>query len=421
VDLPSDGGTTVSFGAVAVPGEGVPARVVLDADALPADDAFHFLLERAPTVSVLLVDPSDAPAERGVFVARALAIGDHPAFDVRAVVSERATMADLAGRRLVLLNDAGVPPGIGGERLSSFVRNGGGLITALGERTVARDWPQAGSGLLPGTMGNAVDRPGARGAVLGFLDRSHPALSVFGAARSGDLSGARFFRYRPLEANDGVLARFDDGQPALVEHRLGRGRVLTWASSFDGYWNDLPRQAVFLPFLHQLARHAASYRERRSAWNVGESIDLGDATGLAAPGDSGRRGAVRYSVIAPGGTRLSVGGTDAPSALEAREAGFYAVRRSGAPNERARMIAANVPSQEVEFATFDPLRLTSALAPGGGTAEEAAAAAADPEVVAAEREREQSIWWYLLVVVATLLLVETVLARRVARRRLQTS
>ncbi|MEO7965938.1 MAG: BatA domain-containing protein, partial [Gemmatimonadaceae bacterium] len=328
VDLPTDGGTTLSFAPVAVASGGMPARVVLDADKLPADDAYHFLLDRAPTVGVLIVDHVDAPSERGLFVARALGIGDHPAFDIRTVRSDRATKADLDKRQLVVLNDAGIPPGIGGAQLAQFVRSGGGLLTALGEHSSGRDWPVNGKLLLPGEVGNAVERLGAQGAVLGYLDRSHPALSVFGAARSGDLSVARFFRYRALQATDGVLARFDDGQPALVEQRLGSGRVLTWASSFDGYWNDLPRQAVFLPFVHQLARYAASYRERRDAWHVAESIDLRDATSQGVGAVRATTSAERYAIISPRGARLAVGGPDAPGALEAREAGFYEVRHS---------------------------------------------------------------------------------------------
>lgn len=418
VDLPADGGGSVAFAPVPVPAEGVPARVALDADALGADDTFHFLLRPAPTVGVLVIDHADAPAERAVFVSRALAIGDQPAFDVRSVRSSRATPADMGGRRLILLNDAAVPPGIGAARLEGFVRSGGGLMIALGERSGPAAWGGAASVLLPGAVSPPVDRLGDRGAVLGFLDRAHPALSIFGGARSGDLSAARVFRYRPLQVEQGVLARFDDGAVALAEHRLGRGRIVTWGSSFDGIWNDLPRQAVFLPFLHQLSQHAASYRAVRTAHPVGESVDLGDTTpSEVVAGDSVPVRTQRFSVIAPDGARLSIGGEDAPRALELRQAGWYEVRRSGAPNERPRIVAANPASAELEFATFDPARLVNALAPEGTSV--AADSLADPVQRLVEQEREQSIWWYLLVVAALVLLAETLLARRVSQRRLQ--
>jgi Aerotolerance regulator N-terminal/von Willebrand factor type A domain len=412
VDLPADGGGAVTFAPVAVPAEGAPARVVLAEDGLARDDAFHFLLRRAPTIGVLLVEHPDAAPDRNIFVSRALAIGDQPAFEVRAVRANRVTPSDLGGRRLVLLNDAGLPPALGAERLRAFVEAGGGLVNVLGERSGPRSWPAAAAPLLPGTIGAPIDRLGERGAVLGYVDRAHPALSIFGGARSGDVSAARFFRYRSLEVASGVLARFDDGAVALAEHRVGRGRIVSWASGLDGLWNDLPRQAVFLPFLHQVAQYAAAYRSQPTAYAVGASVELNDLAAVA--GDSGTRG---WIVNAPDDTRLTVGGEGAPRALELRQAGWYEVRRSGAPNERPRLVAANPAPSELDFATFDPARLTNALAPEGPVA--GAAAAADPEQRLVEREREQSMWWYLLVVALLVLLAEGVLASRVSQRRLQ--
>ncbi len=412
VDLPADGGGAVTFASVAVPAEGAPARVVLSEDGLSRDDAFHFLLRRAPTIGVLLVEHAEAPPDRNIFVSRALAIGDQPSFDVRVVRGNRATPGDLAGRRLVILNDAGLPAGVGADRLRAFVDGGGGVVNVLGERAGPRSWPQAATPLLPGAIGAPVDRLGERGAVLGYVDRAHPALSIFGGARSGDVSAARFFRYRPLEVETGVLARFDDGAVALAEHRVGRGRIVTWASGLDGLWNDLPRQAVFLPFLHQVAQYAASYRAQPAAHAVGESVELSDAA--AGAGDSTAR---RWIVEAPDGARLTVGGDGAPRALDVRHAGWYQVRRSGAPNERPRMVAANPAPAELDFATFDPARLTNALAPEGPVT--ATAPATDPQQRLVEREREQSMWWYLLVVAMLVLLAEGVLASRVSQRRLQ--
>ncbi len=420
VDLPADGGGAVSFAPVQVPGEGVPARIVMEPDGLPTDDVFQFMLRRTPTIGVLVIDHSDAAPERGIFVARALAIGDQPAFDVKSIRSGRVTASDLTGRQLVVLNDAGVPAALGAERLLSFVRSGGGIINALGEHGSASMWSARAAALVPGPVGSPVDRLGERGAVLGYLDRTHPALSVFSGARSGDLSAARFYRYRPIETSDGVLARFDDGAVALAEQRVGRGRLLTWGSSFDGVWNDLPRQAVFLPFLQQLAQYAASYRPVRSEHAVGETVELGRAGGVeGAPtaSDSVAADAPRYSVLSPSGARLSIGGSDAPRALELRETGWYEVRRSGVPNERPQLVASNPAAAELDFATFDPARLTNALGPAGESV--AADSIPDPEQQLVDQERKQSIWWYLLVVAALVLLAESLLASRVSQRRLQ--
>ena len=55
---------------------------------------------------------------------------------------------------------------------------------------------------------------------------------------------------------------------------VGRGRVLLWTSTLDLFWNDLALKPVYLPFVHQVARHLADYRERANWATVGQVIDL---------------------------------------------------------------------------------------------------------------------------------------------------
>ena len=414
VDLPRDGGATVTFGAVPVPNRPVAARIVIDGDELTGDDEFHFVLSRPPVVPVLVVEHAEALPERNIFLTRALEIGDSPGFDALVRRSDRVTAADLAGRRVVILADAGLPAGIGAPRLEALVRGGGGLVNFLGERTGARAWPANGRRLVPGALANPTDRLGERGAVLGVIDRSHQALAVFSGARSGDLSSARFFRYRPIDTTEGVLARFDDGAAALTEHQLGRGRVLTWGSSLDGYWNDLPRQPVFLPFVHQLVRYAAAYRDQKRFHAVGEGVRPADVSLADSPPPDDA--AARWSVVTPSRKRVAVGGPGAPPALEIREAGIYEIRPSGSPGADPQLLAANIAPAELDFATFDVLRLTNALAPAGVPT---AATAPDPRQALTDREQRQSLWWYILAVTAAILAVEGILARRASANRLE--
>jgi hypothetical protein len=419
IDLGADAGGLVTFPAVPIPEAPQRAAVRLAPDALPGDDVYHFVLERSPSIPVLLVGDATPGSERSLYLQRALEIGDRPSFDLTVRRVTQLSPNDFAGRRLVVVNDAPYPTGEEGRRLERFVRGGGGLIVAQGEVMAPGTWPGLGNGLLPAQIGPLTDRISGQGAVLGFVDRSHPALALFGSARSGDLSAARFFRYRPIPTDSGVLARFDDGSVALAEHRVGRGRVLVWASSFDGYWNDLPRQPVFLPFVHQLARYAAAYRATRSVYEVGEAVDL--ASVVRDEPSAGREAADTTAVareahvaVSPGGSRLRIGGEGGLGALVPREAGVYEVRRAGRPGERPRLVAVNVPARELEFARFDPTRLTNLVVPEPGAA--GPADAAEPPDVA-EQEREQSLWWYLLLIVTTLLVAESILADRLSISR----
>ena len=71
-----------------------------------------------------------------------------------------------------------------------------------------RAWEGDAATLLPGAFGAPVDRSADRGASLAYVDDTSPVFALFRGPHSGDFSSARFFRYRPLEVKDGVLARF---------------------------------------------------------------------------------------------------------------------------------------------------------------------------------------------------------------------
>lgn len=409
LDLAADAGGVVTFTSLAVPETPQRAAIGIASDRVPEDDVLHFILERAPSIPVLVVDGVTPGVDREVYLQRALEIGQRPAFDVTVRRATQLSPADLAGKRLVILSDAPMPTGEAARRLEALVRGGGGLIVAQGEASTARAWPGRGGGLLPAAPAEPRDRLSDKGAVLGYVDRSHPAMALFGAAGSGDLSSARFYRYRPVETDSGVIARFDDGAVALAEHRVGTGRVMVLGSPFDGVWNDLPRQVVFLPFVHQLAQYASGYRAGRTVYEVGDAVDLQ----LGGP-DSSR--GLQYVALSPSGNRLRIGGTQGEPALVPAEAGVYEVRPAGSPGERPRLVAVNVPGRELELARFDPTRLTNATAgtePAG--AGDGAGAAGPPDREA--REREQSLWWYLLLVVAGLLVAESVEAHRLTRAR----
>lgn len=399
VDLPRDGGAAVSFAAVPMPPEALPARVILAGDSLPGDDAFHFLLTQAPVLPVLVIESRNTP-----FLTRALAIGDAPRFDVVSRAPGRVSAADLAGRRLVILADGAFPTGIGAERLTRFVEAGGGLLTALGDMASPRAWPAGARALMPGAILAPTDRAGSSGAVLGSFDQRHPALTLLVGQRAGDLAAARFYKFRAIDTTAGVLARFDDGTAALTEHLVGRGRVITFGSSLDGLWNDLPRQPAFLPLVQQLSRYAASWRDATPALVIGASVRPSD---MATAADAGVE---RWISNAPSGVRTSVGGDGAPSALELLEAGVHEIRPGGVPGARPLLVAANIAPAELDFASFDAVRLTSALT---ATAGSSVSRTGDTETeTLADREARQSNWWYLLLAAVLLLIAESLVARR---------
>ena len=409
VTLEAGGATRVTFQPATLPAGITRGEVRIANDALAADDAFFFTIAEGENIPVLIVESDGAASSSSLYLSRALAIGDAPGFRTRTVQSARLTTRDVASAGVIVLNDAPPPRAEIARALAARVADGAGLIVVVGPRASDRAWPAEAASLLPATPGDIADRPAGRPGAIGFMDRSHPALTVFRAPRSGDFAAARFLRYRALEpAGDAtVLARFDDGAPALVERRAGTGRVLMLASTIDGVWNDLPLQAVFLPLIHQVTRYAAGYAERRRWYTVGEVVDLArDPSGIAS--DSSRGTLV---ALAPSGNRDLIP-PDARPVLELDERGFHEMRPES--GNRTVAIAANVAMAESDLSRVDPEELALAIAPapqdslvaGDGTLTETGLAEAEPQ---------RHLWWWLLAAAFLLLVAETVLGNRLSR------
>ncbi|HVO20296.1 MAG TPA: BatA domain-containing protein, partial [Anaeromyxobacter sp.] len=264
------GGTARKSLLHAFPAGGPAAvQVALPADALPDDDARALLVDVPRDLRALVVDGSPSPVkyrDEAYFVEAALA---SPSSPVRphVVDAEALTREDLAGYDLVfLLNVRSVGPKA--AELQRFVEGGGGLFVSVGDQVDPELYGRELSALLPMSIvsektasvpraaGGGAAGPGA--ARFAEVDFDHPALSVFtGEAREG-LLGTRTYRYlllRPLRAAPPahVLAAFDDGAPALVESRRGKGRVLLFSSSVDRDWTDWPIRTSFLPALQRFA------------------------------------------------------------------------------------------------------------------------------------------------------------------------
>jgi hypothetical protein len=387
---------SASFAPVTLTPSGMRAVVRVADDALDADNAFHFLLAPSRPVAVLVV----APAARGpddTYLRRALAIGQSPRFDVTAATVEGLTDAALARAQVLIVNDA--PLGdAAAARVTSFAERGGGVLLIASARA---SWPQGAA--MPGVLADAVDRSRGEFGRLSGLEFGHAIFAPFRAPRSGDFSSVRVYGYRRLTPAPGavVLARYDDGLPALVERAVGKGRIAAWTTSVDLSWNDAALKPVFLPFVHQVVRTLGAFQDRPPSFTVGQ---------VAAP-DSAADAARPRVAVDPAGRRV---GLDAArgDAFEIALPGFYEVRQDGPDGGTPSVIAANVDLSESDLSSLDPATVTAAVAGTGQAGETAAAAGAPPrdEVT----EQTQRLWWYLLLAGMLLLIGESVVASRVS-------
>jgi hypothetical protein len=398
LDVEANSSASVTFDPVTVAGTFSRGSVRAGDDALATDNVFHFVVSPVQPVRVIVVDRGGTGGG-ALYLSRALAIGDAPRFETVSRNQDALSDDDLRRASVVLLNDIAVPAAMA-RRLQRFVEGGGGLLVAIGSRAT---WSQDVD-ILPAALQAPVDRTRGDAARIGALEYGHPVFEPFRAPRSGDFAAAKIYGYRNVmpAADAQVLARFDGGAPALVERRIGAGRVLLWASTLDLSWNDFPLKPVYLPFVHRAARHLASYSEPAPWLTVGQVLDT--SAGAASQPGSG-------VVLTPSGRRVSVD-EEGSEVLELTEQGFYEVRAQSGDTVNA-VVASNVDTAESDLTPMDPKEIVAAATSGGPNGRPSGSAGLPPTPEA--QERSQRLWWYVLFLGILLLGADTLISNRMSK------
>lgn len=342
------------------------------------DDTRYVLLDRARAIGVLVVVNGGTLDAEAFYLAQALAVA--PAsrpFEVTAVAAGALPAllpsAWEAVDVIVVIGTDGLSRS-GRARIAAFVENGGGLLLATGpgiDPRLVRD-------LLGESVALGVEMPeetAPDGAVhrLAVTDPRHPVFRPFGdlVATLGQVRFTGTTRILPAGPADvpagagsppRVLARFDQGDAALIEYDRGVGRALVLASDLGMEWNDFPRRPGFVPFVQEVVRY------------------------LAGPARVPRD--LLPSEV-PGGIPRSPGVATDPAS--------------------GRRVAVNVDPRESEPRPLTPDGLLARLGamPAGGSG-------APPIADGAAREAEQSLWWYVVLAVAVVLVGEAWLGRTMA-------
>ncbi|MBI5367780.1 MAG: hypothetical protein HZA54_12140 [Planctomycetes bacterium] len=291
-------------------------------DALAADDARHFAVNVPEPVPVLLVGA--AAEERDAAFYRAAALAPPGLAARRRLRITRATKEDLVARplalyRAVLLAGAsGLGPGHW-KALGDYVEEGGGIavFAATGAKAEEAASPEAARVLPVTPLGPAA--AAADGLCLEVAEARHPLFAAFAGGRGGDLAGAVFRSFvdsAPARTPGAVsvLARFRSlaagggggggGRPALVERRLGIGRVLWFGGRLAGDASDFALRPSFPLFAHALVAYLTG--ETRVPREVAPGEVL---RGVAEP----QAGGVRVEWVGPPGTPTVSGKVDARS------------------------------------------------------------------------------------------------------------
>lgn len=410
ITVPGDGAAPVRFAPFTLTEAFTRGEVRIaesEGTGLRADNTLGFVTSPGGELAVLVVDPLGT-GDSNLYLRGALGIAEGAGFTTT-VLRGSPSAEQLGAAEVVVLNGGPFPGGDAGDRLRAFVEDGGGLLMVLGERSTV---PAVHADFLPATVGVVSDAAGERR--LGFVDYDHAVFEAFRGPRSGDFSQASFYRTRSLAVTDGqVVARFADGNPALVEGRRGRGRVLVWATGVDRFWNNLPLQPVYLPFVHRITRYLGG-RGAAPAWHL-----AGTTVNLASLAEAAGSVEIPAGAVAmePGGGAVALDPGNSLLRLDKR--GIWEIRPPGQRPDHPLALAANVDISESDLLKIDVDEFLAAV--GGGTAPELAQAGPEAtlEVREEDFEKRQSFWRYLLAAAFLLMVSETVLANRLSRDRIK--
>ncbi|MFT7583288.1 MAG: hypothetical protein ACI9MR_004975 [Myxococcota bacterium] len=360
----------VALTLVAPPGVTRGEAHVVSDDALESDDRWYFSVDQRPTVTALVVNgaPQSVAYLDEVFFLRA-ALSARASADIAVnplyISADDLTPARVTPVDLVILANVGALEREQQLALRNFVVGGGGLLVTAGDNF--GDGTNAAYGdLLPYPIRGVktVAKAGAANTELAALtwataDFEHPVMQVFAGLEDASLFKARVYAYALVDTTGRqdakVVASYADGIPALVESRVGEGRVMMLTSSADRDWTDLAFRSSYPALIQRIAQYLARA--------LGEDATHGHLVGqpVRVPTPDGRG---PLTLVRPDGVEVplsdSDGGGQEGDAAEAATVylegpmlvGHYSVRRGTDPRHSVSF-AVNSDRRESDFSRVD--------------------------------------------------------------------
>lgn len=348
VSIKARSATQTSFRIEDWDGETLEGYIELAGDDLPTDNRRYFTWNPPRKTRVALL-AEDRPEERWPatwFFRQAL-----PSLPELSWMTEQIEPAKLDD----LLNNPARRPkiivacGLRGvnaatvQSLLSFAKEGGQILYLLDE---SMDPGDLNGILFAGRDIEAQDLRyskirSAQFELMSWVDLDHPIFVPFQGTRFNDFSALRFFNYMKLDTGKDahVLARFDDDSPAMVEVAVGDGRMIVWPFALRLDWTNLPKNARFVPLLHETLAYLSDQVEGAVAWEVGDRVPANalviDDSGAGVIQLPGSLSEIAIQVSDPGFEGLMV----------LREPGFFRTRLAG-ETEWRQVDATNVAPYE---------------------------------------------------------------------------
>jgi len=280
------------------------------------------------------------------------------------------------------------------EGLRDYLERGGFLVTAPNDakllKTLGFDLT-----ITPDTSDDY--------RMLADVKTEHPLLKPFADPKLRDFTKLRFWKHRVISAPNHkseiinhksleTLATFDNGHPAILSARVGKGTLIVLASGWHPSDSQLALSTKFVPLLYGWLAAAGFSHDPAATLFVGDDLPL-DA---AQP----------HTITDPTGKTHSL---KAGQAFTTVEIGLHQIQTGS----QVQTIAVNLAPEEGRVLPMEPAKLTEhGLKLSAASEADHASATSDQRLTSSDTEQRQHLWWWFLVALLAVLLLETLVAGR---------
>ena len=262
-------------------------------------------------------------------------------------------------------------------------------------------------------------------AMLGEIDFENPLFAPFAEAQFSDFTGIRFWKHRQIkglkevqsksesdqtagvEQRDQVLARFDDGDPAIIEIPVEQGKVIVFAAGWHPADSQFARSSKFPMLMFRLLEHSSGITARSGNQVIGNA--------LAWPATSRAESAAVGRAQLPDGTEVGSLPLDEVFS-QTQTPGLYTLFVPG----RVEQVAVNLAADESRTAPLNMEQLEGFGLTFKGRQrpeDQQRQRQREHQLQLAELENSQKLWQRVLLIVVVLQLVETAVSGWFAGRQ----
>lgn len=294
------------------------------------------------------------------------------------------------------------------ESVGQYVTGGGTTLVVL-----SREALTSYAALLPNVSLDEKTFPADENdfRLLGEIDFTHRLFATFANPRYNDFTGIRFWNYCPVQLNPTgeddsaaeqpqMIARFDNGKPALWQQQRGQGTFYVLAAGWHPSESQFALSNKFVPFMEELLELCTPRTLAATSYTVGDTIGLPEFISAES-----------RKVIGPAGNETEIAAR-ATSFTEAHEPGIYTLQMSG----EQHAFAVNLARSESDTVPLEPSQLEQFGVKLGMQATQAEEYERLRQLRDVELEHRQKFWKWLIVAALCVLALETGVAAWRGRR-----